>query len=240
MSPASGIDMSTKPVAQQVVPGKAGAESSAGSRGAARPRESWFHLCGTADAIRQATQPEEKRSLLEPYFGALDAHTIGPATRIFAGVVRPDGDAAPLAISRTLTVSVIRGLTRVSAERLLDLTMQLGDLGDAAGEVFSGRLPSGVSVEAVENWLRELSAAEDDAARTPLLRAMLAKLSGIEAQYVVRITDGGMDVGLDQALVAEAVANAFHEPLPLVREAIERLGDIGTVAERARIHRLAD
>jgi ATP-dependent DNA ligase len=108
------------------------------------------------------------------------------------------------------------------------------------GEVFSGRLPSGVSVEAVENWLRELSAAEDDAARTPLLRTMLAKLSGIEAQYVVRITDGGMDVGLDQALVAEAVANAFHEPLPLVREAMKRLGDIGTVAERARLHRLAE
>ena len=232
--------MSTKPVAQQVVPGDAGPESSSASRGAARPRESWFHLCATADRIRQATQAEEKRSLLEPYLGALDAHTIGPATRILAGIVRADGDGAPLAISRTLTVSVIRGLTRVSAERLLDLTMKLGDLGDTAGEVFSGRLPSGLSVGEVETWLRELAVAEDDAARTPLLREMLAKLSGIEARYVVRITDGGMDVGLDEALVAEAVANAFKEPLPLVRDAIERLGDIGSVAEKARAHRLAE
>lgn len=236
---ASAAVMSTKPVAEQVVPGGAGAESSTASRGAARPRESWFHLCGTADAIRQATKPGEKRSLLEPYFDALDAHTIGPAARIFAGAVTADGDAT-LSVSRTLTVSVIRGLTRVSAERLLDLTMKLGDLGDAAGEVFSGRLPSGLSVEDMETWLRELSAAETDETRTQLLRAMLAKLSGVEAQYVVRITDGGMDIGLEPPLVEEALANAFNEPLSLVRDAAARHGDIGIVAERARLHTLLE
>jgi DNA ligase-1 len=228
--------MSTKPVAHQVVPGEAGAESATASRGAARPRESWFHLCGTADAIRQASKPDEKRSLLEPYLVALDAHTIGPAARIFAGVSRPDGDATPLTISRTLTVGVIRSLTRASAERLLELTMKLGDLGDAAGEVFSGRLPSGLAVVEVEEWLRTLAAAETDEARLPLLRDMLAKLSGIEALYVVRITDGGLHVGLDQSLVEEAIANAFHEPVDLVRDAVGRHHDIGIVAERARRH----
>ena len=232
--------MSTKPVAQQVVPGVAGAESSTASRGAARPRESWFHLCGTADAIRQASKPDEKRSLLEPYLGALDAHTIAPATRVFAGVFHPDGDATPLTISRTLTVSVIRSLTRASAERLLELTMKLGDLGDAAGEVFSGRLPSGLPVNEVESWLRNLAAVETDAERTPLMRDMLAKLSGVEAQYFVRITDGGLDIGLDQAMVEEALAHAFNEPIALVREAVARKRDIGRVAEMTRRHALAE
>jgi DNA ligase 1 len=232
--------MSVKPVAQQVVPGSAGAESSTAARGAARPRESWFHLCSTADAIRQASTPDVKRSLLEPYLGALDAHTIGPATRVFAGAIAGHGDTRPLAISRTLTVRVIRDLTRASAEQLLELTMKLGDLGDAAGEVFSGRLPSGLSVEAVEAWLRELAVAETDEARSPLLREMIAKLSGIEAQYVVRITDGGMDVGLDAALVEEALANAFREPLPLIRNAMAIHNDIGVVAELTRRHQLSE
>ena len=232
--------MSTKPVAQQVVPGEAGAESATAERGAARPRESWFHLCSTADAIRLASKPDQKRALLAPYLGALDAHTIGPAARIFSGVIRPDGDSTPLAIPRTVTVGVIRGLTRTSAERLLELTLKLGDLGDAAGEVFSGRLPSGLAVVEVEEWLREVAAAESDDDRIPLLRAMLAKLSGIEAQYVVRITDGGFDIGLDQPLVEEAIANAFNEPVDLVRDAAARHHDIGVAAERARRHTLAE
>ena len=234
------ITMSTKPVAEQVVPGEAGAESATAARGAARPRESWFRLCGTADAIRQESKAEEKRSLLEPYLLALDAHTIGPAARILAGVVRPDGDATPLAISRTLIVGVIRSVTRTSAERLLELAMKLGDLGDAAGEVFSGRLPSGVAVVEMEQRLRELAAAESDESRVPLLREMLAKMSGIEAQYLVRITDRGLAVGLDPSLVEHAIANAFNEPLDLVRAAVARHRDIGLVAERARRRALAD
>jgi len=257
MSPASGDVMSTKPVAEQVVPGQAGAESATASRGAARPRESWFHLCVTADAIRQAQKPEVKRSLLEPYFLALDAHAIGPAARVFAGVIAAsdniqasesrDADGAnsatsappSLTISRTVTVGVIRGLTRASAERLLELTMKLGDLGDAAGEVFSGRLPSGLAVVDVESWLRDLAATETEEARVPLLREMLAKLSGVEARYLVRITDRGLDIGVDQRLVEEALANAFGAPIDLVRDAITRYHVIGVVAERARLRTLA-
>lgn len=232
--------MSTKPVAHQVVPGEAGAESATAEHGAVRARESWFHLCGTADAIRQTSNPAEKRSLLEPYLGALDAHAIGPATRVLAGLIGPGGDATPLRISRTLTVGVIRSVTRTSAEHLLELTMKLGDLGDAAGEVFSGRLPSGLPVTVVEAWLRELAAVETDDERSRLLREMLAKLSGIEAQYVVRITDGGLNVGLDQSMIEDAIATAFNEPVALVRDAATRYGDIGMVAERAHRHELAD
>jgi hypothetical protein len=260
MSPASGDIMSTKPVAEQVVPGQAGAESATAARGAARPRESWFHLCVTADTIRQAQKPEVKRSLLEPYFLALDAHAIGPAARVFSGVVGAsdnieasesrDADGAngangrlsgppSFTISRNATVGVIRGLTRASAERLLELTMKLGDLGDAAGEVFSGRLPSGLAVVDVEAWLRDLAATETEEARVPLLREMLAKLSGVEARYLVRITDGGLDIGVDQRLVEEALANAFSAPIGLVRDAITRYHDIGVVAEHARLRTLA-
>jgi hypothetical protein len=257
MRPASGDIMSTKPVAEQVVPGQAGAESATASRGAARPRESWFHLCSTADAIRQAQKPEVKRSLLEPYFLALDAHAIGPAARIFAGVVGASNSTAAsearemnvangttsgppsFTISRMATVGVIRDLTRASAQRLLDLTMKLGDLGDAAGEVFSGRLPSGLAVVDVEAWLRDLAAIETEEARVPLLREMLAKLSGVEARYLVRITDGGLDIGVDQRLVEEALANAFRAPIDLVRDALTRYHDIGVVAERARLRTLA-
>src|SRR5688572_9764420 len=132
MTPALRSGMSTKPLAQQVVTGADGAESATASRGAARPRESLFHLCGTADTIRQTPKRDDKRALLEPYLVALDANTIGSAVRILAGAlfmpVKPGapvtasadtalsdapGDAAPseatpVPVSRTLAVTAIR------------------------------------------------------------------------------------------------------------------------------------
>jgi DNA ligase-1 len=249
--------MSTKPLAQQVVTGTEGAESATGSRRTARPRESLFHLCATADTIRQTPRRDDKRALLEPYFGALDANTIGSAVRILAGALftsaKPgapettsaetdtsDAGPIPTPVSRTLAVTAIRALTRVSAERLLDLTMKLGDLGDVAGEVFSGRLPSGVSVREAEDQLRGVvTAADSDTVRLPLVRDVLAKLSGIEAQYVVRLLCGDLGIDVDQSLVEEALANTFDEPVAAVRQAIERHGDIGIAAELTRRHALA-
>ena len=256
MTPAVRSTMSTKPRAQQVVTGADGTESTTASRGAPRPRESLFHLCGTADTIRQTPRRDDKRALLEPYLGALDANTIGPAVRILTGALltaaKPDasemasGDtaasnAAPSPVSRTLALTAIRGLTRVSAERLLELTMKLGDLGDVAGEVFSGRLPSSVSVREAEAQLREVvAAAGSETVRLPLVRDMLAKLSGIEAQYVVRLMCGDLGIGVDQSLVEEALANTFNEPVAAVRQAIDRHGDIGTAAELTRRHALEE
>ena len=104
--------MSTKPLAQQVVTGADGAESATASRGAARPRESLFHLCGTADTIRQTPRRDDKRALLEPYLGALDANTIGSAVRLLTGALfiaaKPDAPETASAMRESLMNAVAR------------------------------------------------------------------------------------------------------------------------------------
>ena len=77
--------MSTKPVAHQVVPGVRGAESASAEEGAVRPRDSFFHWCGTADAIRTTTSRPEKRAILDAYFVAVAEETVAPAARFFDG-----------------------------------------------------------------------------------------------------------------------------------------------------------
>src|SRR3954469_25353628 len=86
------IIMSTKPVAHQVVPGASGGESAAAEEGAVRPRDSLFHWCGTADAIRTTPSRPEKRAILDAYFVVVAEETVAPAARFFVGAFFPPTD----------------------------------------------------------------------------------------------------------------------------------------------------
>jgi DNA ligase-1 len=48
---------------------------------------------------------------------------------------------------------------------------------------------------------------------------MFARLSALEAQYVVRLLGGELRIGVDEALIEEALAAAFSQPLDAVRRA---------------------
>jgi DNA ligase-1 len=226
--------MSTKPLAQQVVPGADGAESANAEDGAVRPRDSLFHWCGTADSVRRATERPQKCALLEAYFGAVAESTIGPAARFFTGLVLPRHDPRPLGVDAPLIVEVIQDLTRIPGDELRARSVKHGDLGDAAAEAFAGRLPSGLSVPDVALWAGALAGAMGASERRAVLRDMFARLSGLEAQYVVKLIAGELRIGVKEALVEEALAKAFSQPVASVRRANLLRDDIGEVAILAR------
>lgn len=230
--------MSTKPVSKQVVPGKGGAESAHASRGAVRPRDSLFHWCGTADAIRQESDREEKRSLLEAYFGAVAANGVAPAARFFSGAVLPRQDARAIVVEVPLLMETIRGLTGRSAEKMDALVAKAGTLASAAAELFSGRLPSGLSVNDAEHWFDDLADRPSPSGIRALLRDMFARVSGIEAGYVVKLLQGELDIGLEDEIIEAALSSAFAEPQPAVHRALLRHRDLGIVAQLARWHAL--
>jgi DNA ligase-1 len=100
--------------------------------------------------------------------------------------------------------------------------------------VFAGRLPSGVSIIDVVRWADEMADANDATERRTVLRDLFARLSALEAQYVVRLLGGELQIGVDEALIEEALATAFSQPLDAVRRAAALRGDIGEVAALAR------
>src|SRR5678816_1251207 len=135
--------MSTKPLANQVVPGANGAESSTAQDGAVRPRDSVFHWSGTVDAIRRASDPVEKSALLGAYFEAVAYETLAPAARYFAGQLLPPDDPRAITVDRSLVEGAIEDLTRIAPDAF---RTPGADLGDIAAEAFAGRLPSGIAV----------------------------------------------------------------------------------------------
>jgi hypothetical protein len=197
--------MSTKSIAKQVVPGAEGAESAAAAEGAVRPRDSLFHWCGTVDAIRVTPHREEKRSILVAYFEAVAAETIAPATRMFVGEIFPRGDSAARWIDSRIVAQAIQGLTRMNDERLRARYAKLGDIASVAADAFGGRLPSGISVVEVAAWAEELAAASDPDGERELVSRMLARLSSLEACYLVQLIVGDFRIGLDAADIDAAV-----------------------------------
>ena len=198
--------MSTKPLAKQVVPGAKGAESSTAEDGAVRPRDSVFHWCGTVDAIRRSSDPVEKRALLDAYFEAVAYETLAPAARYFAGQLLPPDDPRAIVVDRSLVAGAIEDLTRIAPDAFRTRTSTDADLGDVAAEAFAGRLPSGIAVVDVEAWAENLANASENDARRVLVREMLARLSAIEARYIVKLVGGELRIGLTDEQIAEAVA----------------------------------
>ena len=198
--------MSTKPIAKQVVPGAKGAESAAAEDGAIRPRDSLFHWCGTVDAIRVTPHREEKRAILVAYFEAVAAETIAPATRMFVGEIFPRHDPGAHRIDWEIIAQAIQGLTRMSNESLRARCTKLGDIAAVAADAFAGRLPSGISVAEVAAWAEELAAASDSDDERDLVSGMLARLSSLEACYLIQLIVGDFQIGLDAADINAAVA----------------------------------
>ena len=210
------IIMSTKPVAHQVVPGARGAESAAAEEGAVRSRDSLFHWCGTADAIRTTTSRSEKRAILDAYFVVVAEETVAPAARFFTGAFFPPTDSEAGRIEGTVVADAIRELARGASDGFRR-RKKPKDIASVAADVFAGRLPSGIALSEVAGWVDELAAATGADSQRRLVAAMLARLSSLEARYVVQLIVGDLDIGLhstdiDGALAARRTSSGGERP----------------------------
>lgn len=197
---ASHVAMSTKPLAHQVMPGAGDAESAAAAEGAVRTRDSLFHWCGTADAIRQS-RPDEKAPLLDAYFAAVGEETVAAAARYFAGRFFPEQDASTPAVARGVIADSIRELTRCEID-----DVERGDLAGFAAMAFAGRLPSGVAISEIAEWGEELARASGSDREEALVTEMLARVSSLEAQYLVALLTSTLGALAEAASIAAAVA----------------------------------
>ena len=212
--------MSTNPLAHQVMPGANGAESAQASKGAVRARDSLFRWCGTVDAIQNAPDRSQRRALLDAYFVEVAEETIAPAARFFTGAFLPLHDGRPCGIEWTVVAKAIQDLARIDMEDLQARCSHPGALGDVAATAFAGRLPSGIAVAEVAVWGDELYAAPDAAAQRGLVRDMLARLSSLEARYLVTLITGELDIGVESADVEAAVAARLGQAEP--RRGVDR------------------
>lgn len=196
--------MSTKPLAHQVMPGAGDAESARATEGAVRPRDSLFHWCGTVDAISETVKDDDKRALLDAYFGAVAEETVEPAARYLSGTFFGNRDLRTAPVSADVIADAIRAVARVRPADLRADGEGL-DLAAIAATAFAGRLPSGLAVSELAEWGTAVASSSGREAEGALVREILGRLSSLEARYVVKLVTGKLGAVVSQAYIAEAV-----------------------------------
>jgi DNA ligase-1 len=115
-----------------------------------------------------------------------------------------------------------------------------GDLGAAAADVLTETAPasSTLSLAEVRATFDQIAQTRTAAAKSALLKSLLARATALEAKYILKIITGELRIGLKESLVEEAIAKAYDNPLDRVQRANMLLGDIGATLRLATEHRL--
>jgi DNA ligase-1 len=173
----------------------------------------------------------EKTRLLADYLRSLAPDQLRLAAIFLTGKPFAQSDQRTL---QTGWAIIFRALFAASGRSEADLHRIAATHGDAsktAFEILEGRTrPRPFSLGEASSIFEALHQTRGPAGKTELLQACFARLTPLEAQYVVKILTGDLRIGLREGLVEEAIARAFAVPLDELKEAHMLLGDIGQTA----------
>ncbi|MDQ1610144.1 MAG: ligase 1 [Pyrinomonadaceae bacterium] len=198
----------------------------------------------TAEAVAATTKKLEKAALLGAYFHTLDDADLVRAARYFAGHQFALNDARTTNVGTNLLRDVIADVTGLDTEDLRPRYVRLGDSGEVAYEAFreAGRdevnRPA-FTLAAVESLIALLSDTRGTKNKRVLLAENFARVTALEAKYLVKLLVGDLRIGLKEGLVEDALARAFERTLADVARVNMLTGDIGETAVRARRDELA-
>jgi len=196
----------------------------------------------TADAVRATPKKLEKHAALARYLSALDDADLQIAARMFAGAPFPRRDERVLSVGWSALSDLLLERSGRTGGDMAESYQRHADLGDVAADLIGARSPDGerLTLADVAQTFDAVAAARGVAPKRDLLRATLARATGDEARYLVKIVSGETRIGLREGLLEEAIARAFERDREAVGRAHMLTGDIGETALRAKHGTLAE
>jgi ATP-dependent DNA ligase I len=196
-------------------------------------------LAETCEAVAATTKKLQKTATVADYLKSRTADEAAVSAVFLSGRAFPAWEETTLQVGGSLLWRVVVELSGKDQAALTAAYRKHGDLGAVAGEVLPERSGQGLGVLEVGDAFRQIAAARGPAAKTALVRDLLARATPLEAKYVVKIITGDLRIGLKESLVEEAIARAYASPLAEVQRANMLLGDIGEMLRLAIAGRLA-
>jgi DNA ligase 1 len=198
-------------------------------------------LAETADAIAATSSKREKVRVLAAFLGRLSGDELALATRYFAGLVFPVGDARTLNVGGAAFSAVVRDLPGIDDAEIGRIWRRHADVGDWLREVLTQGGRSGgspIGLRDVDSAFAAMSGASGSRVRTAMFRELIERVTPEEARYVAKLVSGEMRIGLREGLVEEAIAAAYAAEPSQVSRALMLVGDLGEVALLAAARRL--
>lgn len=149
-----------------------------------------------------------------------------------------------LGIGEKLTMRAISRATGVDVKKIEDIYKRKGDLGETAAFLVSQKrmmtlFQKELEVKDVYEAFRKIALASGPGAmdmKVRILTGLLVSASPIEAKYIVRTVLGKLRLGVGEATILAALADAFlgsDKYKDIVEEAYNKHPDIGYIAKLA-------
>jgi DNA ligase-1 len=169
------------------------------------------------ELLAGTTKKLEKVDILAGFLRELSKKGKSEWIYMLRGRVLPDYDPREFGISRQLVIKAISRTFGISNEKVVEKFRKIGDLGEVSEE-FAGKrnqttlFGEKLSAEKVFDNLRRLVDIEGKGAvdkKLNLVGELLSSASGKEAKYIVRTLLNDLRVGVADALLRDAIAEAF-------------------------------
>jgi DNA ligase-1 len=203
-------------------------------------------LAELGDKLEKTTSRTLMVNLVADFLRNLSSDEIEPATSMILGRSLPKGDSKTLEVSWATVSSIIKRLVNVDWKNFTKTFGKTGDLGATIKSIFeSSKIRRQVTlvqkplnileVRRTLEIIAETSGAGSRERKERLLKTLLGSATPLEAKYLVKILIGEMRTGFHEGLMELAVSRAFDVPHELVRKSNMITGEIGKVAEIAKI-----
>lgn len=193
----------------------------------------------TCEQIAGTTKKLEKKSLFAGYFLSIPLEEAATAAVFFSGRPFPVWEETTLQVGGSSLWRIVQELSEKSESELSAAYRRHGDLGAVAGEVLPLREAAYIPLTEIQQHFHKIAAARGPSAKGAEVRALLSRVTPLEAKYIIKIMTGDLRIGLKESLVEEAIAAAYNAPLPHVQRANMLLGDIGETLRHAAEGKLA-
>jgi len=201
-------------------------------------------LAETCEAIAATTKKLQKTATAADYLKSRTTDEAAVSAVFLSGRAFPAWEEATLQVGGSLLWRAVAELSGKDEAELTAAYHRYGDLGAVAGQVLPETSRQGLNVLEVADSFRQISAARGPAAKSALVRDLLARATPLEAKYIVKIMTGDLRIGLKESLVEEAIARAYGGALAGALEEVQRanmlLGDIGETLRLAVEGELAE
>jgi DNA ligase-1 len=197
-------------------------------------------LAETCEAIAATTKKLQKTAIVADYFKSRTIDEAAVSAVFLSGKAFSAWEETTLQVGGSLLWRAVAELSRKDEAELTGAYRRHGDLGAVAGQVLPETSRQGLSVLEVADTFRQIASARGPAAKSALVRDLLARATPLEAKYIVKIMTGDLRIGLKESLVEEAIARAFGSTLTEVQRANMLLGDIGETLRMAVADKLAE
>ena len=198
-----------------------------------------------AERVAATTRTSEKTALLADYFASLSAAELPIAAVFLTGRPFAEADQRAAGLGWSAIATTVTDLAGVPRTALGEAYDRSSDLGRAVEDVLTlaEHQPDPALTPTLPDVATAYAAIEQasgPAAKSAILRGLLARSDPVTAKSIVKVLSGELRIGLREGLAEAAIAKAFSRPLDAVKWAGMLTSDIGELAALARDDRLDD